>query len=65
MKSKFFAELPALLSVVGGVTAWQEQLDWGLRIVVAVVAVLAGASAAWRFVQTVWRWFARRKSPAV
>jgi hypothetical protein len=39
-----------LLSVIGALASWQNQIDWSLRIIATVIAIIAGAPAAWRFV---------------
>lgn len=40
----------AVLSGGGTLAAWQEQLDWGLRVAASVVAIVAGVlSLYWHF----------------
>jgi hypothetical protein len=47
-------KLPVFLSVLSAVTAWQH-VDLGLRILASIVAICAGAPAAWRFLSGAWR----------
>jgi len=33
------------VSGVSALTAWQEHLDWGFRIIASIIAILAGMTA--------------------
>lgn len=39
------ADVYFLFSGAATITAWQEQLEWGLRILAAVVAICAGLAS--------------------
>ena len=51
------SEIPAILSVLGAVTAWQEQLSWAVQILGGVIAIVAGGLAIYR------HFVPKRKSP--
>lgn len=38
-------DLLAVVSGAGAITAWQEQIDWWLRVGASVVAIIAGLAA--------------------
>lgn len=42
------SDLLAVASGVSTITAWQEQLDWSLRILAALIAIAAGSVALWQ-----------------
>lgn len=37
-----------MASGVTTIAAWQEQLDWALRIIAALIAIAAGTVALWQ-----------------
>lgn len=45
MKAHLFTAITASISAVSALAAWQEQLDWGLRIIASLMATVAGAMA--------------------
>ena len=42
LRQQLHSDLFAIISAGSGVLAWQEQLDWALRILVSVVGLVAG-----------------------
>ncbi len=42
------ADLLAVLSGSATITAWQTQLDWTLRVLAAIVAIIAGVVTIWQ-----------------
>jgi len=55
------SDFPALLAVISSLASWQDQLDWGLRIAAALIAIVAGTPAAWRVCRKVWGSLAKRR----
>ena len=45
---RFQQDALAIISALGGLTAWQVQLDWTLRIIAALVAITAGGISIYR-----------------
>lgn len=45
IKTSFLSTLMTAVSGVTAIAAWQEQLDWGLRIVASLIAIIAGTLA--------------------
>lgn len=40
---RFYADFLALAAGGSSILSWQEQLDWGLRVLATLVAIAAGA----------------------
>jgi uncharacterized protein (UPF0333 family) len=49
-------KLPVLLSVIGAITSWQAQLEFSLRILAALVAIIAGTPPAIRALHKAWQY---------
>jgi hypothetical protein len=37
------SDVLAMVSATSSIAAWQEQIDWGLRILASILAIAAGA----------------------
>jgi hypothetical protein len=57
-KAHIFSNVFAAVSSGFAIAAWQEQLDWSLRIAASVVAIIAGLIA-------IHDWFKRRRQKHV
>lgn len=44
-RESLHSDFLAMISGVGSIAAWQDQLDWTLRIVATLVAIVAGSIA--------------------
>jgi uncharacterized membrane protein HdeD (DUF308 family) len=45
MRHHLVTAVGAIMSTAGAITAWQEQVDWGLRVAASAVAIIAGMLA--------------------
>ena len=45
MKQHLVTSFGAVVSTATALAAWQEQLDWGLRVAASAVALMAGLMA--------------------
>lgn len=45
MRHSLFSDCLALISAGSSIAAWQEQLDWGMRILASLIAIIAGTAA--------------------
>lgn len=43
MHRQIGSDVLAMVSATSSIAAWQEQIDWGLRILASLLAIAAGA----------------------
>lgn len=44
-RTAIISDILALTSISSSIATWQEQLDWTLRMILAVVGIIAGSIA--------------------
>jgi hypothetical protein len=47
MLFRIYSDFLAGVSVLGAITAWQEHLDWAVKITAGLVAIAAGLLTIW------------------
>lgn len=47
-RTQLGSDMLAALSVATSIAAWQEQLEWGARMIATAIAIAAGSVALWQ-----------------